>query len=116
MHRHHRGRGSALQGNSVAAATVEAGVTAVRGGGMRSERPGRSSKASDSAQQTGRMQLQCSVCLDDMRNETVTVCGHIFCKGCIEKAVKASKKCPMCRKALRPSQVHPIYLQSTMQQ
>lgn len=38
-------------------------------------------------------------------------CRHIFCQGCIAAAVKATKKCPKCRKALRANQVHRIFLE-----
>jgi hypothetical protein len=39
-----------------------------------------------------------------------TVCGHVFCWSCIQESLKARKKCPTCRKALRATQVHRLYV------
>lgn len=36
-------------------------------------------------------------------------CRHVFCKGCLVLAVKTMKKCPTCRKVLRPNQIHRVY-------
>ncbi|KAJ3032340.1 hypothetical protein HDV00_007612 [Rhizophlyctis rosea] len=59
-------------------------------------------------------QLKCAVCLSTPSQETplsATVCGHIFCEDCIKAAVKATKKCPICRKGLSGrNAVHRLYL------
>lgn len=54
--------------------------------------------------------LTCAICMDTMKEETSTVCGHIFCKKCITTAMKAQKKCPTCRRKLANSQIHRIYI------
>uniref|UniRef100_UPI00358FD31F E3 ubiquitin-protein ligase RNF4-like isoform X2 n=1 Tax=Myxine glutinosa TaxID=7769 RepID=UPI00358FD31F len=61
--------------------------------------------------------LTCPVCMDSVdqvlkRGRLVcsTVCGHIFCSVCIRDSLSATGCCPTCRKKLRKSQFHPIYL------
>ncbi|KAL3681751.1 hypothetical protein R1sor_024707 [Riccia sorocarpa] len=56
------------------------------------------------------VKLTCPVCLDEMKDETSTICGHIFCWGCIQGAIAAQRKCPTCRKRLTPRSAHRIYL------
>lgn len=58
------------------------------------------------------VQLTCAICMDTMKEETSTVCGHIFCKPCILGAIKTQKKCPSCRRKLTNSNIHRIYLSS----
>lgn len=57
-------------------------------------------------------QITCSVCLEypfDNR-PNATVCGHVFCEGCIQMAIKQCRKCPMCNRKLTIRQVHPLYV------
>lgn len=54
--------------------------------------------------------VKCSICLEQLTNITSTVCGHIFCEDCIVKAIKSSKKCPICRCKLTQRNIHPIFL------
>ncbi|MCO5573150.1 hypothetical protein L7F22_026916 [Adiantum nelumboides] len=58
------------------------------------------------------VQLTCAICMDAMKEETSTVCGHIFCRPCILGAIKTQKKCPTCRRKLTNSNIHRIYLSS----
>lgn len=58
--------------------------------------------------------LMCVVCRDVMKDSSSTVCGHVFCKECIMDAIKAQKKCPICRKKLSSKQVYRIYLSSAV--
>ncbi|KAH7432957.1 hypothetical protein KP509_07G047800 [Ceratopteris richardii] len=41
--------------------------------------------------------LTCAICMDTMKEETSTVCGHVFCRLCILQAIKRHRKCPTCR-------------------
>eukprot|EP00850_Spirogloea_muscicola_P024993 SM001924S05197 [mRNA] locus=s1924:798:1771:- [translate_table: standard] len=59
------------------------------------------------------LSLTCAVCMDTMKEESSTVCGHIFCKACILDAIRAQHRCPTCRRRLAPNQVHRIYLSSS---
>ena len=42
----------------------------------------------------------CTICLDDMKNATLTSCNHIFCQICIVQWLRANpnhQACPNCR-------------------
>ncbi len=56
--------------------------------------------------------LSCPICLDSLRqkNPMSTTCGHIFCKSCINQAMKNAKQCPLCKKKLATTQIHPIFI------
>ena len=43
----------------------------------------------------------CPICLDEFTNPKRTKCGHKFCSGCLEKALKFDPFCPTCKQALR---------------
>ncbi|CAN6244269.1 unnamed protein product, partial [Urochloa humidicola] len=55
----------------------------------------------------------CPICWNKMEEPSTTPCGHVFCTTCIKQAIKVQKKCPTCRKGLRATSVHRIYLPST---
>ena len=46
------------------------------------------------------MELKCSICLDNLffvnNDVSVTQCGHIYHKDCLEASTKTYKKCPNC--------------------
>jgi SNF2 family DNA or RNA helicase len=42
----------------------------------------------------------CVICYEDIKEITITTCGHIFCDACIRSAIQTSACCPMCRTAL----------------
>ncbi|XP_078447071.1 uncharacterized protein LOC144715980 [Wolffia australiana] len=58
----------------------------------------------------GEVKLRCSICMDVMKEETSTICGHVFCRACITSAVVSQKKCPSCRMKLSLQHIHRIYL------
>jgi len=41
----------------------------------------------------------CNICQDVCNQTSVLTCGHLFCKGCIEKAKEFQDRCPSCRKS-----------------
>lgn len=49
--------------------------------------------------------MRCSVCLDPPTDVSATACGHVFCEACIRQAVRIARRCPVCRRGLRMSQV-----------
>lgn len=53
--------------------------------------------------------LKCAICLGTIENITATVCGHIFCEGCILPAIEIQKKCPICRTHLTKKSIHPLF-------
>eukprot|EP00249_Psilotum_nudum_P010903 c22836_g1_i1 orf=539-1156(+) len=56
------------------------------------------------------LKLTCAICMDTVKEEMSTICGHIFCRVCIMGAFQVQKKCPTCRRKLTNSQIHRIYL------
>ncbi|KAJ0988725.1 hypothetical protein J5N97_007081 [Dioscorea zingiberensis] len=56
------------------------------------------------------VKLKCVICMEAMKEETSTVCGHVFCKACIINAIQVQKKCPTCREKLTINNIHRIYL------
>lgn len=56
-------------------------------------------------------QSNCAICMDlpFNNNPTSTLCGHVFCKKCIEQAIQLYQKCPICNRKLKKNQIHPIY-------
>ncbi|URE27742.1 Zinc finger, C3HC4 type (RING finger) [Musa troglodytarum] len=56
------------------------------------------------------VKLRCAICMDTMKEETTTTCGHVFCKACIISAIRVQKRCPTCREKLSQSNIHRIYL------
>ena len=53
--------------------------------------------------------LKCAICLDVLEDITSTVCGHIFCAGCIRQAIRANGKCPLCQRRLHLKDTHPLF-------
>jgi len=36
--------------------------------------------------------------------------SHVFCEPCLRAALSKNKKCPNCRKAMQPRQVHRVFV------
>lgn len=56
--------------------------------------------------------IKCPVCFDCVRQRepVSTICGHVFCKECIQAAIRAYRKCPICKKRLTLRNFHRIFL------
>ncbi|KAL3266793.1 hypothetical protein HHI36_010947 [Cryptolaemus montrouzieri] len=54
----------------------------------------------------------CPICLERLSEMQVmsTKCGHLFCKGCIEKVAMSVKRCPTCRKVVNKKNIISIYI------
>ena len=48
-------------------------------------------------------QEECSICLDQLHDPVITACGHSFDLTCIEPAINAQHKCPLCRGEIEDS-------------
>jgi len=44
--------------------------------------------------------FECSLCLRLMWEPVTTPCGHVFCRGCLDRVTDHSSKCPLCKKDL----------------
>ncbi|KAK3816477.1 MAG: hypothetical protein J3Q66DRAFT_342580 [Benniella sp.] len=49
--------------------------------------------------------LRCSICMEVLEVPTMIKCGHVFCRGCIDKAMESSRVCPMCRNPVNRSKM-----------
>ncbi|ODA78344.1 hypothetical protein RJ55_05725 [Drechmeria coniospora] len=50
----------------------------------------------------------CVICQMPFVTGVLTVCGHQFCKECITLWFKAHHNCPVCKRVLKPSNLHDI--------
>ncbi|QDS67535.1 hypothetical protein FKW77_002484 [Venturia effusa] len=56
----------------------------------------------------GRQQRKCTLCLDAMKEPSVTTCGHVFCWTCIGDWVREKPECPLCRQNVLVQHVLPL--------
>ena len=47
----------------------------------------------------------CVICFDNIKCPTITPCGHVFCKTCIDLSMKYKQECPMCKKQMSLSEL-----------
>ncbi len=57
---------------------------------------------------SGRQQRKCTLCLEEMKDPSVTTCGHVFCWTCIGDWVKEKPECPLCRQGILGQHVLPL--------
>ena len=53
-------------------------------------------------------QRKCTLCLEPMRDPSVTTCGHVFCWTCILDWVREKPECPLCRQGVLGQHVLPL--------
>jgi hypothetical protein len=57
----------------------------------------------------------CGICFEPMGSNTerhmaAGPCGHVYCRQCLERAVRARKKCPTCSRRMYMKSIRNIYL------
>lgn len=50
----------------------------------------------------------CIICTSNFESGVLTVCGHQFCKDCLQHWFAQKRTCPMCKRALTASDLHDI--------
>lgn len=56
----------------------------------------------------GQQQRKCTLCLEQMRDPSVTTCGHVFCWTCIGDWIREKPECPLCRQSILVQHVLPL--------
>lgn len=51
---------------------------------------------------------KCTLCLEGLKDPSVTACGHVFCWDCIGDWVREKPECPLCRREVGVSHVLPL--------
>jgi SNF2 family DNA or RNA helicase len=53
----------------------------------------------------GKVEGDCIVCLEPMRDPAMLLCGHTFCYECIQRLVENFHKCSVCKRDARPTDI-----------
>ena len=53
-------------------------------------------------------QRKCTLCLEGMKDPSVTTCGHVFCWSCITGWLRERPDCPLCRQGTGEAHVLPL--------
>jgi peroxin-10 len=56
----------------------------------------------------GAQQRKCTLCLEELKDPSVTVCGHVFCWQCIGDWAREKPECPLCRQSCLVQHVLPL--------
>ena len=56
----------------------------------------------------GKQQRKCTLCLEEMKDPSVTTCGHVFCWTCIGDWIREKPECPLCRQEILYQHVLPL--------
>lgn len=51
---------------------------------------------------------KCTLCLEEMKDPSVTTCGHVFCWVCISDWAREKPECPLCRQSCLVQHVLPL--------
>ena len=58
----------------------------------------------------GSLAVECAICLGGGKKWASLACGHVFCEGCVRKALAFRPNCPTCRAPARPSDVRRLFI------
>jgi len=57
---------------------------------------------------SSKQQRKCTLCLEPMKDPSVTTCGHCFCWTCIGDWVREKPECPLCRQNVLVQHILPL--------
>lgn len=52
------------------------------------------------------LEQNCSICFEQLNNPSLTSCGHLFCKDCLDMCLQFKKSCPMCKTDLTGKEIY----------
>lgn len=55
-----------------------------------------------------KQQRKCTLCLEAMKDPSVTTCGHVFCWTCVTDWLREQPMCPLCRQTALVQHVLPL--------
>ena len=55
-----------------------------------------------------KQQRKCTLCLEPMKDPSVTTCGHVFCWTCVTDWLREQPMCPLCRQSALVQHVLPL--------
>ena len=56
----------------------------------------------------GKQQRKCTLCLELMKDPSVTTCGHVFCWTCVTDWLREQPMCPLCRQSALVQHLLPL--------
>ena len=56
----------------------------------------------------GNQRRRCTLCLEFLKDPSVTTCGHVFCWQCVVTWIHEKPECPLCRQRLAVQHVLPM--------
>ncbi|KAI5358503.1 Putative Zinc finger, RING-type [Septoria linicola] len=65
-------------------------------------------KDEQTMQWIGDQARKCTLCLEPMKDPSVTTCGHVFCWSCVTDWLREQPMCPLCRQAALVQHVLPL--------
>ncbi|CAE7157287.1 rhp18, partial [Symbiodinium pilosum] len=58
--------------------------------------------------------LRCVICAEVFVKPVSSICQHVFCRACIERALQQHARCPTCRSPLNAWELQPNHLVQTL--
>ena len=56
----------------------------------------------------GKQQRRCTLCLEELKDPSAVLCGHVFCWACIGDWVREKPECPLCRREAMVQHILPL--------
>jgi peroxin-10 len=56
----------------------------------------------------GKQQRKCTLCLEELKDPSAVLCGHVFCWACIGDWVREKPECPLCRREAIVQHILPL--------